>query len=45
MEEKEELLIDYKDVDIYQQELGILSLINFQLRKGEFVYLIGKVGS
>lgn len=43
--EKADLLIDYKGVDIYQQELGILNDVDFQLRKGEFVYLIGKVGS
>ena len=42
---EEQPLIDYKGVDINQQELGVLNNVNFELKKGEFVYLIGKVGS
>lgn len=42
---EEQPLIVYKGVDINQQELGVLNNVNFELRKGEFVYLIGKVGS
>lgn len=38
-------LITYKGVDIYQQALGVLNNVDFELRKGEFVYLIGKVGA
>ncbi len=34
-----------KDVDVYQRELLILNNVNFQINNGEFVYLIGKVGS
>lgn len=41
----EEALIQYKNVEIHQQELCILSNVNLELHKGEFVYLIGKVGS
>ena len=41
----EEVLIRYKDVEIHQQELCILNDVNLELHKGEFVYLIGKVGS
>ncbi len=41
----EEALITYKDVEICQQDLSVLSNIDLQLNKGEFVYLIGKVGS
>ena len=41
----EEALIQYKNVEIHQQELCVLSDVNLELRKGEFVYLIGKVGS
>ncbi|SHF83943.1 cell division transport system ATP-binding protein [Bacteroides faecichinchillae] len=41
----EETLIQYKDVEIHQQELCVLSDVNLELHKGEFVYLIGKVGS
>ena len=42
---EEQQLIVYKGVDINQQELGVLNNVNFELKKGEFVYLIGKVGS
>ena len=41
----EEALIQYKNVEIHQQELCVLSGVNLELHKGEFVYLIGKVGS
>ena len=41
----EEALIQYKKVEIHQQELCVLDKVDFQLHKGEFVYLIGKVGS
>ena len=41
----EEALIQYKNVEIHQQELCVLSDVNLELHKGEFVYLIGKVGS
>ena len=40
-----EPLIRYQNVSICQQGLEILEDINFELNKGEFVYLIGKVGS
>ena len=39
------MLINYKNVEINQQDLCVLNNINMQLDKGEFVYLIGKVGS
>ena len=38
-------LIDYQHVEIHQQEHIVLSDVNFQLNEGEFVYLIGKVGT
>lgn len=38
-------LIRYKDVEIYQQDLCVLSNVNLEFHAGEFVYLIGKVGS
>lgn len=41
----EEALIHYADVEIHQQELCVLSGVNLELHQGEFVYLIGKVGS
>ncbi len=40
-----EVLIRYKDVAIHQQELCVLNEVNLELYKGDFVYLIGKVGS
>ncbi len=41
----EEALIQYRNVSIYQQELCVLDEVNFEFKPGEFVYLIGKVGS
>ncbi|MDD3323400.1 MAG: ATP-binding cassette domain-containing protein [Paludibacter sp.] len=43
MEKK--LLIKYVDVDIYQQELLVLSKVQLEIHSGEFIYLLGKVGS
>ncbi len=39
------MLIDYQDVKIYQQDKLILAPVNFHVEEGEFVYIIGKVGS
>lgn len=41
----EETLINYKNVDVYQQKYRVLENVNLELRSGEFLYLIGKVGS
>ena len=38
-------MIDYHNVDIQQQELVVLRDVDFELKQGEFVYLLGKVGS
>lgn len=40
-----EALIRYKEVEIHQQELCVLSGVDLELHKGEFVYLVGKVGA
>ena len=40
-----EALIRYTDVEIHQQELCVLNDVNLELHKGEFVYLVGQVGS
>ena len=37
--------INYTDVTIHQQETVVLENVNLSIREGEFVYLIGKVGS
>lgn len=39
------LLIKYIDVDIYQRELLVLKNIQLEIYSGEFIYLLGKVGS
>jgi len=39
------LLIKYVGVDIYQQELLVLKNVQFEVHSGEFIYLLGKVGS
>lgn len=39
------MLIEYNHVNIYQQDTIILKDVNFGIDKGEFVYIIGKVGS
>ncbi len=41
----DEALITYNHVEIHQQELCVLTDVTLQLHKGEFVYLVGKVGS
>ena len=43
MEKK--LLIKYSDVDIYQQDELVLKDVQLEVHSGEFVYLLGKVGS
>ena len=43
MEKK--LLIKYADVDIYQQEQLVLKDVQLEVHSGEFIYLLGKVGS
>ena len=40
-----EPLIRYQNVSIRQQDVEILNDVNLELNQGEFVYLIGKVGS
>ena len=42
---EEQPLISYQHVNVSLQGQEILSDVNLELRKGEFVYLIGKVGS
>lgn len=43
MEDK--LLIKYVDVDIYQQDELVLKDVQLEVHSGEFIYLVGKVGS
>ncbi|MBO4785626.1 MAG: ATP-binding cassette domain-containing protein [Prevotella sp.] len=39
------MLIDYRKVTIYQDDVCVLNDIDFNVDDGEFVYIIGKVGS
>ena len=39
------MLIDYQNIDIYQGEEKVLERVNFHADEGEFIYIIGKVGS
>ncbi|QLE01905.1 ATP-binding cassette domain-containing protein [Galbibacter sp. BG1] len=40
-----DIILELKDVAIYQRENLVLSEINLDISRGEFVYLIGKTGS
>jgi cell division transport system ATP-binding protein len=40
-----DVIIELKDCHIWQQDSLVLSNVNFSVRKGEFLYLVGKVGS
>ena len=39
------MLIDYQQVDIYQEDKCVLENVGFHASEGEFIYIIGKVGS
>lgn len=38
-------IVDYRNVELIRKELVVLKDINLRLNDGEFVYIIGKVGS
>ncbi len=38
-------VIDYKDVELHRQDLIALKHVNLSIGEGEFIYLLGKVGS
>ena len=38
-------IVDYRNVLITRKELVVLKNVTFSLDKGEFAYLIGRVGS
>jgi len=40
-----EPIIELKNADIYQRETLVLKNVNLSINKGEFLYIIGKVGS
>ena len=39
------MLIDYKNANIYHEDDIVLTDVNFHVTDGEFIYIIGKVGS
>ncbi len=39
------LIVELKEVDVFQQKTLILEKVNLTIHKGEFAYLIGKTGS
>jgi cell division transport system ATP-binding protein len=43
--ENSDNIIEINDVDIYQRDIAVLKNIAFKIKKGEFIYLIGKTGS
>jgi cell division transport system ATP-binding protein len=40
-----DFIVDFRGVSIFQGDTPVLSDVTLQIEKGEFVYLIGKVGS
>ena len=40
-----DVIIDLKNCNIWQQDHLVLTNVNFSVRKGEFIYLVGRVGS
>ena len=39
------MLIEYKKVRIFQEDVCVLNDVDFHVEEGEFIYIIGKVGS
>ena len=39
------MLINYNKVNVYQGDSLVLNNVNFHVDEGEFIYIIGKVGS
>ena len=39
------MLIEYRNINVYQEDVCVLKDVNFHVDDGEFIYLIGKVGS
>ena len=40
-----DMLVDYKKVKVYQADSVVLEDVDFHVDEGEFIYIIGKVGS
>ena len=44
-EQAHSILVDYHKVNIFQDDVCVLNNVNFHAEEGEFIYIIGKVGS
>jgi cell division transport system ATP-binding protein len=42
---EDQVIIELREAEIYQQQTLVLSHVDLKIHKGEFVYLIGKTGS
>ena len=42
---EENLIVELKEVSVFQQKTLVLDKVNLKIHKGEFTYLIGKTGS
>jgi cell division transport system ATP-binding protein len=40
-----DFIVDFREVSLFQEETPVLAGVTLQIERGEFVYLIGKVGS
>jgi len=40
-----DLIVDFRHVSVFQEETPVLTDVSLQIEQGEFIYLIGKVGS
>ncbi|MBS1652844.1 MAG: ATP-binding cassette domain-containing protein [Bacteroidetes bacterium] len=40
-----QVLLDYKNVSLFQNDREVVSNLSIEIKKGEFVYLLGKTGS
>ena len=45
MEFSDAPVLEYQNVSIFHDKVQVLSGVNFAIKKGEFVYLVGKTGS
>ncbi|MEP0213378.1 MAG: ATP-binding cassette domain-containing protein, partial [Cellulophaga sp.] len=41
----QDTILELKDVSVFQKDSLVLNNISLEIKKGEFVYLIGKTGS
>ncbi len=42
---QDDIIVEVKDIDIYQNDSLILKNVHLSVKKGEFIYVVGKTGS